>query len=165
MENKLDGKLILGRAQGEHYLTVQLESAGRGTRGLVAVVHLKPVQDNQAQTATDRWISRLPSGSQLMTQTTSEDAGQRSTYRVVVNAYSEEANSERIKSMMHEDGLSFEHETVADGRVTGRRAAAATGGKTLFFKSPDQEAMAIIYRDQAGQTTIVLNTISRAAQK
>lgn len=166
VENTVGGKLILGRAQGEHYLTVQLEPAGSGTRGLVAVSHLKAAQDTQAQTqaATNRWMSRLPSGSQLMTQTVSEDAGKLSTYRVVVNSHSQETNSERIKSMMREDGLAFEREAAADAGAAGRRGPSP-GGKTLFFKSSDKEAMAVIYRDPAGQTAVVLNTISKAEKK
>ena len=36
VESRHNGKTILGRPQGAYYLTVQIEPAGSGTRGLVA---------------------------------------------------------------------------------------------------------------------------------
>ena len=87
VENTLANKLILGRAQGEYYLTVQLEPAATGTRGIAAVSHLKAAYDGRAENraSTEHWLSRLPAGSKLLSQMSSEDAGKASTYLLVVN--------------------------------------------------------------------------------
>lgn len=40
VQDQLGGKTILGRLDGEHYLTVELESAGAATQGTVGVMRL-----------------------------------------------------------------------------------------------------------------------------
>lgn len=162
IENKLAEKLILGRAHGEHYLTVQLEPAGTGTRGLIATTHLKAAYDRRLETqaAIDHWQSRLPSGSRVISQMTSEDRGKLAQHLVAINNHSTDLNLERIKSLMREDGFALQYEATADSKGTSRTTGAIATGKTLFFTGLGKEAMAVIYSKDSGSTTIVLNTVT-----
>jgi len=165
VENTLANKLILGRPQGEYYISIQLEPIGTGTRGLVAVSHLKAGYDNRADTqaTTERLLSRLPSGSRLVSQMASSDGGKQSNYVVIANTYSEDVNRDRVVSMMHDDGLALEREALVDDSA-GRPLPAAANGKTLFFKGAGKEAMAVICRGENGDVTVVLNTITFVEQ-
>ena len=91
VENLFGSKLVLGRLEAEHYLSVQIESAGSGSRGILAVTHLKAAYDNQATTRdnTQRWLTRLPAGSQLLSQMESQDAGKLSRHLVITNTQDE----------------------------------------------------------------------------
>lgn len=163
VENMLAKQLILGRTQGEYYLTVQLESAGAGTRGVAAVTHLKAAYDNRAenQVNAERWLSRLPAGSRLMSRMTSEDAGKVSTYLLVTNTQNENLNRDRLKNLMRDDGYVLEQEAVLEDKGSARQAAWHANGRTLFFKGSGKEAMATIYRDSNGNTAMTLNTITQ----
>lgn len=162
VENTMGNKLILGRAQGEHYLTVQIEPAGMGSRGVVAVTHLKAAYDAQADTkaSTDRWLSRLPAGSRLLSQMASQDGGKLSRHLIIINSHSEALNRDRLKSLMAEDGFVFEREGTADNQAAAKLPEGLANSKTLFFKAAGKEAMATIHRDSEGRTAIVVNTIT-----
>lgn len=163
VESTLPNRLILGRAQGEYYLTVQLETAGTGTRGVAAVTHLRAAYDNQAENGinTEHWLSRLPAGSKLMNKMISEDAGKISIYLLVINTQSESLNRDRLKNLMRSDGFELEHEAMPDAKAAARLPEGSRNGKTLFFKGPGKEAMVTLYRDSKGSTAIVLNTITQ----
>jgi hypothetical protein len=160
VENSVGNQLVLGRLQGEHYLTVQLEAAGAGTRGLLTVTHLKAAYERQAETQadTERWLARLPSGSRMISRMSSRDGSKLANHLVIVNHYDEDLNRDRLTALMREDGLEPEREAVADNAAALRLPAATANGKALFFKGPGKEAMAVIYRDEMHRTAIVLNT-------
>jgi len=166
VENVLNGKRILGRAQGEHYLTVQLEAvdAGRGggTRGLVAVTHLKAAIESREhnEAAARQWLARLPSGSQLHNQIGARDGAKTSRYLVFSNRHDEALNIERLKSLMHDDGYTIERETGASREAALRLPQHVANGRTLYFRAPSKEAMAVVARNGQGRTTIVLNTVT-----
>lgn len=163
VENTLSNKLILGRVQGEYYLTVQLETAGKGTRGVAAVTHIKTAYENRAedQATIERWLSRLPAGSKLLSKMISEDAGKVSTYLLVTNTQNENLNRERINKMMRADGFELEHESISGEKTPASLPAESTHGKTLFFKGKNKEAMATLYRDNKGNSAITLNIITQ----
>ena len=159
VENILSNKLILGRSQGEHYISIQLEPIGSGTRGLVAVSQVKTAYENRFETraVTERLLSRLPSGSRLVSQMTSSDGDKQAGYVVMSNTHNEDLNRDRLISMLQGDGLTLEREALA---ISGTgHPPPPEGAKTLFFKGAGKEAMAVIFRDQSGHTTVVLNTI------
>ena len=165
VENTLGNKLILGRSQGDYYILIQLETIGSasdgGTRGLVAVSQLRTAYDNRTATraATERLLSHLPSGSRLMSQMASTDGDKQASYVVISNSYNEDLNRDRLASMLRDDGFILEREAQAVSD-TQPLPASARNGRTLFFKGPGKEAMAVIVRDEAGRTTVVLNTIT-----
>ena len=162
VENNLANKLILGRNQGEYYLTVQLEPAGLGSRGVASVTNLKVAYENRAavQENTEHWLSRLPAGSQLLSHMSSEDAGKKSTHLLVINAQSEALNYERLKSLMQSDGFVLEQDVKPSDKPSAKFPDGRANGKTMLFKGKGKEAVATIYRDSNGKTAIVLNTIT-----
>jgi hypothetical protein len=159
IENHLADKLVLGRMQGDHYISIQLEPSSKGTRGAVAVTNMKLAADKRAVSLADnaRWLDRLPAGSRLLSQMRSEDAGKTSTHLVFVNGVDESTNAVRLKSMLADDGLSFERETSANGSVAG---SIPVDGRTLYFRGANKEAIAVIARSN-GETAVVLNIISQ----
>lgn len=162
MENQVGSKLVLGRALGEYYLAVQLEAIGHGTRAIVSVAHLKAGYDNRANTTAElaRMMARFPSGSRLVSAIDSIDRGKLSQHVVVSNAYQEEVNGNRLIAMMRDDGFALEQTASTDGAPAHHSFAGAQNGKTMYFKGAGKEAMAVIFRDPAGQVTIVMNAIT-----
>lgn len=154
MENLVETKTILGQSHGEYFVSIELEPAGRGTRGMVAVTHLKAAYDNRENTgaAIHRLLDKLPSGTRLLNEVMSQDGAKLSHYLVVSNGYHEDVNRDRVAAMLGEEGLTLE-------RVE-QNAAVAFNGKTMFFHGPGKDAIAVIYRNAAGQTVVALNTIS-----
>jgi hypothetical protein len=159
MENRVAEKLVLGRMQGDHYISIQLEPSGKGTRGVVAVTHLTLATDKREAARADsgRWLDRLPAGSRLLSHMKSEDAGKISTHLVFVNGTDERTNAARLKSMLADEGLLFERETSTDGKASGSNAVE---GRTLYFRGPSKEAIAVVTRS-SGETAVVLNIISQ----
>lgn len=150
------GKLrVLGRMQGDFYISVQIEAAGQGSRGTTAVTHLKAAYESREKTQLQReqWLSRLLPGSRLLSLVVSQDGTRLSRHIVFANDHGETLNRNRLKSMLREDGLSFERE--------GRPGDEASAGTTLFFKGDDKEALATIHRDSDGKTTVVLNVVTQ----
>jgi hypothetical protein len=162
VENRLGDKIVLGQAKGEHYLTIQLESTGTGTRGVAAVSHLKSAYDQQADTraARDLWLQRLPSGSRILSRMSSSDRGQRAEHLVFINNQSESANRDALRTILENKGFSFERETVASDAPGASRSGRLADARTLYFKGKSGEAMATVARDSAEKTVVVLNTIS-----
>jgi hypothetical protein len=137
---------ILGRAQGDFYISVQIEQAAAGSRGTTAVTHLKATYESQEETQLqkEQWLSRLLPGSRLLSLMASRDGAKLSRHMVFANDHSESQNRDRLKNMLQEDGLAFERE----------------GGRALFFKGHDKEALATIHRDDGGRTTVVINVVT-----
>lgn len=163
MENTLGSKLILGRAEGEHYVSVQLEATPQGTRGLIAVTQLQTAFDNRAETAAarDRLLARMPANTHLRSRMTSNDAGKVATFVVMDNAYNEELNRDRLITLLQDDGLHLERETSPANSGEKNLPANMANSRILFFKAPNKEAIAVIHRDGAGRSTIVLNTTTQ----
>ena len=80
---------------------------------------------------------------------------------LLTNLQSETLNYERLKSLMRSDGFDIERESQANEKFSAQLPANLANGKTLIFKGPGKEAVATIYRDNNGQTAIVLNIITQ----
>lgn len=150
VQDRIGAKLVLGRVEGEFYVTVQLEGAGSGTRGLVAVSHLKAGYEHYpaAREAAERLLQRLPAGSRLVSQMSSSDAGRLARYVVLANDQPVALNRDRLVALMREDGLQLQREA---------RPAAGADGTTLLFQAAGREANAIVSRGRDGVTTLVLH--------
>ncbi|MES2259667.1 MAG: hypothetical protein V4724_14180 [Pseudomonadota bacterium] len=162
VENTVLNKHILGRAQGEHYMTVQLEPAGMGSRGVIAVTQLRVAYNhrNESREQTQRLLSQLPGGSRILSQMTSGDGGKLASYAAFSNTGSTQLNAQRIKDMMHSEGLAFERETAAKDAPSSQASRNIRDGTILSFKGNGKEAIASIFRNHAGQTIVVLNTVA-----
>ncbi len=164
LQNWVGNKLVLGRAEGEHYVSVQIEPAGRGTRGVVAVTHLQQGHEarEKARAENEYWLTRLPSGSRLVSQMVSLDSGKTSRHVVFINTQDEGLNQDRVKDIFAQEGLAVEHEGRPDPNDAARLGGNLAESRTLLFKGAGKEGMATIHRDANGQATTVLNIVSSA---
>lgn len=155
VENRVAHQLILGRAQGAFYISVQIEPAGTGSRGIVATSDLRSAQDQQqrAEQAQRRWLSRLPAGTRLIGQTQSID-GETSSYQwIFANSSPNELNAERLTAALSQDGLRLKH----DSTTAGERSRSP--GRVLVFQGEGKESMATLHRDVSGESILVLNFV------
>lgn len=165
-DQRLDGRRILGRAQGEHYITIQIEPGadGRGSRGLVAVSHLRAALQGREryQRDTARWRRLLPAGTEVTSLLTSRDGDRLSTHLIATNRHSVQLNAQRLTALLQEQGYGLENHL--DGSDQAQPSRQQVQGTTLLLRGPGKEAMAVITRDmRAGhglqeQTRIVLTT-------
>jgi hypothetical protein len=166
VEDKLGNKLILGRAEGGYYLSVQLEPAGLqgrgGSKGLLTVSDIAAMNQNREResVATQDWLRRWPSGTQIFSRMTSQDRGKASLHVGLRNGHSESLNRDALVDVMKQDGFLLEREVSAIGNTADQLPAHLRGGKTLFFKGEGKEGMATIGHDNQGRTAIVLNTLT-----
>lgn len=159
VEDTVGANLVLGRSRGEHYVTVQLEAAGTGSRGLIAVTEMTAALNGQttSHNADQQLLARLPAGFSIVNRTASADSRNRVEHVVLTNTHSIALNTESIKSMLGAEGFTFERETQSTGQSNARRGASSRNGITLFFRRSGDEAIAVISRDDSGTTGVVLN--------
>ena len=156
VENKLGKQIILGRAQGGFYFTVQIESMREGgfggVKGLTAVSDIAAFNAGKSQQVREvsRWLDRWPAGTQEMNRMSSQDHQKTSVYMSLRNGHSAELNRLALIDALKQDGLSLERETAKETRA----------GMSLLFKGVHKEATATIAKTEAGKTDIVINTIT-----
>ena len=75
------------------------------------------------------------------------------------NQHDSSVNSDRLKSVLLKEGLSFERESVGDNSANPK-AGSLIQGKVFFFKGAAKEAIATIHREPDGITYTVLNIVS-----
>ncbi|MES2161628.1 MAG: hypothetical protein V4476_10770 [Pseudomonadota bacterium] len=153
VENTQGSRLVLGRPLGEFYATVQLEPAGAGTRGVVAVTRLGAMVAgrNAARESGQRILARFPPGTKLLSRMSSVDGLRRTDTLTLSNALGVELNVQHIRRTLSAQG--YQPGNPVD-------APHAKAGATLQFARPGAEAIASVYRAADGNTAIVLNTIT-----
>jgi hypothetical protein len=163
MEDRRGDKLILGRGEGRYYVTVQLDPLGSGTRGVIAVTRPPVDKEEPADVnAARRLLSALPPGSTLTSHTSSLDGGTRADHDAIVNAHSIGINREYVQRMLRADGFILERESGASPAMRVR-SHIAPDARTLFFKRPGAEAIAVLFSNDSGKSVIVLNRVRFAA--
>lgn len=162
IEDRHGEALVLGRGEGPFYITVQLAPLGSGTRALVAVT--KPAVSEQGPPGTvahRHLLSALPPGSALISHTSSFDAPARADETVVMNSHSVDINTEYVKRMLRADGYTLERE-ARPAQISSTRTSVLPGARTMFFKRVGSEAIAVIARNDRGDSVIVLNRVTFA---
>lgn len=159
VESQAGARQVLGRGEGNFYITVQLIAAGSGTRGTVAVTNLVTGKDaRQAYLdASARWLNRLPAGSRIASDMTSEDGGKTAHHMVFENGASPVRNRDALIALMAGDGYRVEREVAANAEARISQPARFDDAATVYFAGQDKEAIAVILRNGAG-TSVVLNT-------
>ena len=168
VENHLLGKLVLGRAEGDYYVSVLLEPLPgehgdtRGTRGTVTVSNLKAAYEKRdgAQALKERMLARLPTGSRLMNQLSSTERGRATAYILARNGHSQQLNRDHLVRRLESEGYLLEREAMPDAKQAKALPAQVAAGRTLFFKGKDKEAMAVIRPAEEAGSTVVLQTIN-----
>lgn len=165
VENRLGRALVLGRAQGPHFITIQLSSQADGTSGTLSIAHLHAAYKTRdtRKTATERLLSRLPPGSELVTELVSNDGNKQSRFYVVSNTYHEEVNRDHVHDLMREDGLTVRHQASAPNPSTAGGKPQLSNGIVYVFNGERKEAVAVIGRNAIGRTIVQVNVISDVA--
>ena len=159
--NQIGKQIVIGRAVGAFYVTVQIEADGVGSRGVVAVTDMQSAIDNKefARSDKQRWLDQLPAGSRLVSHVKSSDGLKRSVQIVYTNEQNGLVNADRLKTILAREGLGFEGDSTAENA-----ANAGTNtfdqGKVFFFKGVAKEAIATIHRKPDGHTFTVLNIVN-----
>lgn len=162
VEDRVGARLVLGRSQGEYYLTVQFEAAGTGTRGVIAVTELTAALNGAAASrdADQRLLAKLAAGFNIVSRTASIDARRRVEHVVLTNQHSIGLSVDSLKGMLGADGFTLERETRPGNQPNQFQRATSRDARTLFFKKTGGEAIAVVSRDDTGRTAVVLNTTS-----
>lgn len=165
VENKLGSAIILGRAEGQHYITVRLSPEPHGTSGIVTIAHLHAAyySRNTKKAVTERLLSRLPPGSELVTELQSTDGGKQSRYYVLSNTYHEDVNRDHILELMREEGLALRFQAKAPDEALQQRLTQLSNGTVFIFNGGNKEAIAVIGRDTTGRTIVQVNVINDMA--
>lgn len=165
VENRLGQALVLGRAQGPHFITIQLLSQTDGTSGIVSVAHFHAAYKSRdtRKAATERLLSRLPPGSELITELVSTDGRKQSRLYVISNTYHEDVNRDRVYDLMREDGLTLRHQARAPEQHLRSGKAQLSNGSVFVFNGERKEAVAVIGRNTTGRTIVQVNVISDMA--
>jgi hypothetical protein len=155
VENQLGTSTVFGRAQGSRYLTVQIEPAGSGSRGLIAQTGVPALaSDREAEHALQaRWLARLPPDMRLQTLIRGHDGGRHYQYLVLESPHAPGLSRHAISSLMQRDGYLLEREVQA----------MSPPSYTLYFRGAAREATAVILAHANGSSAIVLNTIVTAS--
>jgi hypothetical protein len=152
-DDRIGAKRVLSGVQGGHYITIQLEPAGSGTRGLIAATQL----ESDAATAAsardaERWRARLPAGSEMLSQVSAADRGRLWRQVVVANRHSREINRSHVMALMRQEGLSLEYESP--------HSPTPGPGNLMLFRGARGEGMAVIRHAGAARTSVVLHLIT-----
>jgi hypothetical protein len=153
VENRRGLGTILGRAEGTYYLTVQIEPAGSGARGLVALTDVPRMMASHGETRAEeaRWQARLPAGMRILSLVRALDGGRTSEHLVL-------QSTGPLASSRHAVTRLFQHDGYTPGRIV---ISPAPPGATLYFQAPGREAMAVLTGGDAGLTGIVLSIAGR----
>lgn len=165
VETPLLGKMVLGRAQGDYYVSVLLEALpGQrgGTRGTVTVANLKAAYEKRDanRAINERMLARLPNGSRLMNQLSSIERGRATAYILATNGHSQQANRDHLVKRLEAEGYVLEREAGPGQKRTPGVPAEVAAGRTLFFKGRDKEAMAVIRPAEQSGSAIVIQTVN-----
>lgn len=159
--DRLGNKVVLGRAEGRHYVTVQVEPARAGSRGAIAIADLQAAGAVQGDVERERraWLERLPAGSSLHSDMKSLDGLKQSRQLIYSNRLGEAFNRDRLQAALEHEGLVLERERVVDGNRADRPELPMTG-RVLFFKGADKKGVATLHRELDGRVFVVLNLVS-----
>ncbi len=161
---------VLGRAEGNYYITVRVEAAASGSRGTVAITGLGAARKDYPahRNSTARWLDRLPAGSTIASDLSSEDGGRTAQHLVFVNRHGAARNRDALVALMKSDGYTLEREVASAAPASAGTVGApvvagpSAGVGTLYFTAPGREAMAVVAR--SGDTTsVVLNIVTMLA--
>ncbi|MBC7699451.1 hypothetical protein [Aquabacterium sp.] len=160
-EDRLGNKTILGRAEGDFYITIQLEQIETGVLGLIGVSDMRYAltQRGKSREATDAWARDLPSGTKVLNLLVSQDDGKSSTYLLASNLQSDALNAERATRALERRGFVVERKVDLEKGATVNGSVITVSGRTVLFKSAGREATVMAFHDESGRAAIVINAV------
>ncbi len=149
VETTVRGIPVLGWADREFYVTVQVEPTNAGARGVLAITRrmqsLQQIDD--AKRAIDKLIVSLPPGTKIINRTVSAKYGSRAETVVAMNDASLSYNSERISEMLRGYGLMLE------------QSNPPKMANTLLYRGQNKEG-AVVIRSTPSGSSIIFMTIT-----
>ncbi|MDI1260151.1 hypothetical protein [Aquabacterium sp.] len=160
-EDRLGNKTILGRPEGNYYITIQLEPIDTGVLGLIGVSDMRYAltQQSRSHDAKDAWIRDLPSGTKVLNLLVSQDDGKSSTYLLASNQQSDSLNAERATRALERRGFAVERRVNLEKGATVNGSVITVSGRAVLFKSADREATLMAFHDESGKAAVVINTV------
>jgi hypothetical protein len=151
VENRVGMKTVLGQVRGKHYLSVQIEPAASGARGVIALsdpgAFIAGRKAEQAQRAD--WLARLPAGMRILSLVSSRDGGRRSEQLVLGSPHASAYHREALLALLRREGYALQHVVESPGPP----------GEALYFAGQGREAMATLCRDADGGSLVLLNMV------
>lgn len=160
LEDHVGEKTVLGRPQGDYYITIQLEQSGAGVQGLIGISNMRQALSEQGKSreANAAWARDLPADTKIVNLMTSHDDGKDAVFLMATNQYSNAVNIDRATSALEKRGFLVERRIkIQDGDDFGF-GVADPAAQTVLFKSEGKEATAMAFHDPSGTATIVINT-------
>lgn len=149
VENVVGEWTIIGKQQGDYYLTVQVKNAGRGgSEGLLGISEL-PVAVAGERVAVDIDFPKM-AGTEVLSNVDSNDFGKHGKTLIFKNDHSVQSNASFYKSMLAVQGWK---RNESYGGIRGDR-------HLLYFQRRDQSASIVIAPDQGEGTAIVVNIVT-----
>lgn len=161
VENTIGANLVLGKPFGTNFISVQIESTPRGSRGVMALADLKGAlqsAEHSSQTRSD-WLNKLPAGTSIHSSMKSTDGTRVSHHLVYSNGHGEAFNAERLRRILDQEGLSFERESTLAGG-SDQVPEKLDQARTLLFRGQGKDAMSTIHRQGMSRTMVVVNMTS-----
>lgn len=100
--DQLEGKTIIGHADGDHYVTVEVEPAGGGSEGTVGIVEM-PAEGAKPELGKDFY---RPGGTEVISDITYHDTPNETRTLVLQNQLSPYVNQQHYLRRMRANGWS-----------------------------------------------------------
>lgn len=159
--NQLNGYTVVGQPIGHqgHYMTIQIYPIGEYTKGIVAISQPNQWQHLQSEVLALRqqWQDKLPNDSTLLHHQTSRDGVLAAEQIVYRNTHGQVFNTQHLIAQLSRNGLVRQHQEQS--AMQAQAPSVTTQGEVIFFKGPQQQAMATIHGQ--GPYTVVVLQIDR----
>lgn len=147
VENQLGEWLVIGRREGDYYVTVQARAAGKtGTEGFIAVNDLTALLAERAE--VDDAFPRM-GGTSVVSNTLSYDQGRAAKTLIFENTYSVDANASYYAGELRSAGWSL--------RNSFERPEAGRSTHTLYFERATESCFITVADAGDGKTIIAVN--------
>lgn len=149
VENVVGQWTVIGKQQGDYYLTVQVKNAERGgSEGLLGISEL-PVAAKGGLVSFDTRFPKM-AGTEVLSDVDSNDLGKRGKTLIFKNNYSVQSNASFYKSTLATQGWK---RNESYGGTRGEK-------HLLYFKRRHQSASIVIAPDPDHGTAVVVNLIT-----
>lgn len=147
IENRLGEWFVIGRREGDYYVTIQVRETGKSeSEGFIAVNDLSALLDERA--SLEDTFPRM-GGSQVVSKTVSSDLGRNATTLIFENSYTANANASFYVGELKSTGWSL--------RTRFQRPEAGYDTYTLYFERASEGCFITVADTGSGKTYIAVN--------
>lgn len=147
VENQLGEWIVVGRREGDYYVTVQARAAGKNeTEGFIAVNDLAALLKERAD--VDDTFPRM-GGTAVVSNTLSHDHGRAAKTLILENGYSVDANASYYAGELKSAGWLL--------RTSFERPESGRSTHTLYFERATESCFITVADAGDGKTIIAVN--------